>query len=648
MGTTSAPDTLLRFGSPRLRRASLAELGFISYQLPTRDQKLLNVVEDARSRMGAQFGAIDILTPSERLRIVGSAGVDVGSADLRASVSNEVFRPMDDADIFYTPDINREPALREFVRDLGLVERVGFYAAAPLVAEGGVFMGALCLWSEQSRAMAAEDIEVLHAAAQDVMEIFTGKNIPASGADNAAQSADGSMSRTSDVWDIDKIIDQQAIRTVFQPIVHLETQEIVGFEALSRGPEGSALESPMALLEAANNAGRLGELDWLCRVQAVERAADSGLAPSLAWFVNVEPAGLAITCPEHLRPAWARAREQIRLVLEIVEREADVNVVRIVRASEQARFNTWGVALDDVGAEPISLALLPVLQPDVIKLDMSLLHGADPRAAAKIVTAINAYAEKHGAVVLAEGVESSEHEELAKAFGAQYGQGYKYGRPGDLPESLPTPRNVVRLTQHLEPVNDTNPWELLAAARPSSHAPMSAVQAIGDVLEQLALKASEPGLVLICAGDAKRITQEVRDRHHGLVGASALTVVLGKGVIPNARRGYQAVLLPPHSELARYQAVIVLSVDDAGVLIMRECQERHVHQPDCVEYIYTLERDLVVAASRALINAMEHEPAQDMFDLRDGVEGPPTGEKPDASGPTPSTPHRWLQRRTRK
>lgn len=648
MGAVSSPSALPSAGSPRLRRASLAELGFIEYQLPARDQKLLDVVENARLRAGAQFGAVDILTPSERLRIVGSPGVDVGAADLRASISNEIFRSMDDAETFYTPNINGEPALRGFVRELGFAHRVGFYAAAPLVAEGGIFMGALCLWCDQTRAMAAGDIEELHAAAKEIMEIFTGQNAPGPCPVNAAGSVNAATSRTPDAWDIHQIIDQQAIRTEFQPIIHLQTQEVVGFEALSRGPKGSALETPIALLEAANAAGRLGELDWLCRVRAVEQAADSGLAPSLAWFVNVEPAGLAIPCPEHLRPTWARARGHIRLVLEIVERDADINVVRIVRASEQARINTWGVALDDVGAQPISLALLPLLQPDIIKLDMSLLNGADPRVSANIITAINAYAEKQGAMILAEGVETREHEELAKAFGAQYGQGYKYGRPGDLPENVPNPWNVVRLTQHLEPVDETNPWELLTAARPSSHAPQAAVQSIADVLEQLAFNASEPGLALICAGDAKRITPEIWERHRGLTETSALTVVLGKGVIPNVRHGYQAVLLPPDSELVAYQAVVVLTVDDAAALIVRECQQNRVHGNECQEYIYTLDRDLVVAASRALINAMEHEPDRDIFDVSDGSDDPPTNEIPVASDSTAPRSRRWLQRRARK
>ena len=76
-------------------------------------------------------------------------------------------------------------------------------------------------------------------------------------------------SRPAPERSVDAVIDHQLVRTVFQPVVHLATGSIAGFEALSRGPAGSTLESPLALFDAARAAGRLGELDWLCRSRAM-------------------------------------------------------------------------------------------------------------------------------------------------------------------------------------------------------------------------------------------------------------------------------------------------------------------------------------------------------------------------------------------
>ena len=77
---------------------------------------------------------------------------------------------------------------------------------------------------------------------------------------------------------VDRVINQRLVHTFFQPLVHLADSEVVGFEALSRGPEGTDLENPLALFEAAKEAGRLEELDWLCASSAfVRRIAPSSI-----------------------------------------------------------------------------------------------------------------------------------------------------------------------------------------------------------------------------------------------------------------------------------------------------------------------------------------------------------------------------------
>lgn len=92
---------------------------------------------------------------------------------------------------------------------------------------------------------------------------------------------------------------------------------------------------------------------------------------------------------------------------EITERALTHNPAELLRAVRLMRACGCGIALDDVGAVSYSLALLPFLVPDVIKLDMSLVQAWPDADQARILTAVSAYAERTGATVPAEGIETA-------------------------------------------------------------------------------------------------------------------------------------------------------------------------------------------------------------------------------------------------
>ena len=97
------------------------------------------------------------------------------------------------------------------------------------------------------------------------------------------------------------------------------------------------------------------------------------------------------------------------------------------------------MSLDDVGADSRSLAVMPLLYPDVIKLDLQLLAERDPIDLARVVTAVGAEAERRHVTVLAEGIDSEAQLAMARAAGATLGQGFLLGEPGPLPDPLPAP-----------------------------------------------------------------------------------------------------------------------------------------------------------------------------------------------------------------
>ena len=187
------------------------------------------------------------------------------------------------------------------------------------------------------------------------------------------------------------------MRSVFQPIVEIDTGRVVAYEALARGPRGP-LERPDELFAAARAAARLAELDQVCRTAALRGALEQGLTAPLTLFVNVEPEVLdsradGRRCSAWPRPPPAGCGSSWR---------SPSGPWPPGRPSCCAPWSAsapmgWGVAVDDVGAEPMSLAFMPLLRPDVVKLDLRLVQERPGPEVAEIMNAVNAYAERTGA-----------------------------------------------------------------------------------------------------------------------------------------------------------------------------------------------------------------------------------------------------------
>src|SRR6202011_11000 len=88
------------------------------------------------------------------------------------------------------------------------------------------------------------------------------------------------------------LLARRAIDVHFQPIIHLASGKTVAYEALSRGPSGTELESPSAMFKTARRAGLLAELDQACCAAGREAGIQAGIRPPVALFLNVEPEGM--------------------------------------------------------------------------------------------------------------------------------------------------------------------------------------------------------------------------------------------------------------------------------------------------------------------------------------------------------------------
>lgn len=209
----------------------------------------------------------------------------------------------------------------------------------------------------------------------------------------------------------------------FQPIVAWGARRAYGYEALVRS--GGALGRPPELLAAAEKLGRLTDLGRAVRRRV---AAQAAAAPQGALlFVNLHARELED--PELLDPASPLAQVAGRVVLEITERVALEEVADIVACVERLRELGYRLAVDDLGAGYAGLSSFASIEPDVVKLDMSLIRGVDVNPLKQcVVRSVVRLADELGIQVVSEGIELPAERDSLVALGCDLLQGYLFGK----------------------------------------------------------------------------------------------------------------------------------------------------------------------------------------------------------------------------
>jgi EAL domain-containing protein (putative c-di-GMP-specific phosphodiesterase class I) len=193
------------------------------------------------------------------------------------------------------------------------------------------------------------------------------------------------------------------------------------------------------MFEAAEVTGRTAELDIACLNTVMETAARLRLPGSLA--VNLSPRTLEMddfSIHALLRLIVRHGLDPRRIVVELTEREAVEDIARLRRAVESCRAAGIRLAADDVGAGNAGLRLLSQLKFDIVKIDLSLVQGGALHSASlEVVRTLHDLADRWGALVVAEGIETPAQLDIVRSIQINAGQGYLLGRPTDRPSSEP-------------------------------------------------------------------------------------------------------------------------------------------------------------------------------------------------------------------
>jgi EAL domain-containing protein (putative c-di-GMP-specific phosphodiesterase class I) len=330
------------------------------------------------------------------------------------------------------PEIIPDTAEVPFAKNIPLTQAMGIRAhiSVPLKLADGRTYGMFCCVSAQPEpSLNPRDLKIMRAFAE-----LTALEISRDLAAKAGQKVTEQQVR--------RVLDANELSLVLQPIRSLRDNRILGFECLSRfaGPEGY---SPDIWFAKAESVG-LG-LDLELRAVSRGLALLSRLPPRLYLTLNVAPATIASQALADMLCAV----DGRRVVLEITEHATVEDYDALKLALVKLRGAGVRLAVDDAGAGYASLRHILALQPDIIKLDISLTRNihADPARNA-LASALVQFARHTACLILAEGVEDPRELKALQKLGISCGQGYHLGRPVPVEQALA----MANLQEDLAPV----------------------------------------------------------------------------------------------------------------------------------------------------------------------------------------------------
>ena len=305
------------------------------------------------------------------------------------------------------PNVIEDAANDPLVRDLPITAayRVGSYLGIPIALADGTLFGSFFCVSHSPRHLDERDVRL----AVELCEMV-------------GPEVDAFHHRETEHSRISMLLDGDAPSMVLQPIFDLLDGHCIGVEALSRFPAGYG--NPEQVFSAAHAVGLGLELERQALLRAFSLVP--GLTPGQFLAVNITPKvaqELAARVVEHPEVFPS-------LVLEITEHAAIESYATLRKMLAPWRERGLRLAIDDAGAGYASLKHVVELQPDIIKIDRSLIDGcAADRARRSAIGAFVLLALDSGATVIAEGVELPADLEAIRDLGVDAAQGYLLARP---------------------------------------------------------------------------------------------------------------------------------------------------------------------------------------------------------------------------
>ncbi|MBS9375236.1 EAL domain-containing protein [Rhodococcus sp. B50] len=387
------------------------------------------------------------------------------------------------------------------------------------------------------------------------------------------------------------------VETELAPIHRLDNGALSAVELQLRGPEGSSLHDATALSETARAMHQKPVLDRI-KWQRAGRHSQS----AVPHLITVDLDSLDELGVLDDRP------EPVTVVL-ITEQALIASPARTLRTIAAARTAGMLVAVDGVGARAQALALLPLVEPDVIITSPALIDRAADASTARIAHAVAAYIESSNAVVIAQGVDSELHRRRALGLAAEYGMGKLYPVHG-------TRRDAAQSNSVVDPMSllprpaiaddpALTPFALASEGRRRTRSFKRLLVSMSKLLETNAVGAGPETIVLGTFQRAEHFTPTSRARWAQLAEQVAYTGIYGVGIDPYVDSAVHHAPLDPDDPMVDEWNVVVLGPHFACVLAALDMHTDAADLDREFHYVLSYDRGTVIRCAHSILARFE-------------------------------------------
>ena len=225
----------------------------------------------------------------------------------------------------------------------------------------------------------------------------------------------------------------------YQPIIDFDDNNICYYEALVRIRANDELISPMNIFNVVEARRFEIELDRAVIGKLLEDLAAGRLPRGTGVSINLSAPTLSNPEVAKWLEPLKQFTHQYKIVIEVTETALITDIQRVTQHLNQLRRMKYTIALDDFGSGYSSVKYLASMPVDIVKFDITLVHSLLNKKQHQMIVRLAEMINEAGHQLVAEGIEDSRMLELVTAAGFQFGQGYFFGRP----EEIPRPQEKV-------------------------------------------------------------------------------------------------------------------------------------------------------------------------------------------------------------